>query len=411
MAQPQTGQPSQGQAQRPTRARRWLRRVAWLVLALIALYLIAVLGFYLMFYYTEHYYPVATPGHHLDSTLGGRGYVTHNGAAGDVGYTANVGNAVTIDGSGRIVVAGYSHGAFGRGDDLALWRFNADGSLDTTFGGRGYVTHHNAAGGEGSDRARAVAIDGAGRIVVAGSSLRSHGAYNHNDLALWRFTPEGRLDTTFGGKGYVTHHDAAGGGSYDVGTAVAIDGAGRIVVGGYSWGGDTRQDLVVWRFDRDGRLDPAFGDDHDGDGMREGWVTHHNAALGMGHDRGHALAIDDHGRIVVAGSSERSTASYRVYKVALRRDDNLAVWRYNSDGHLDPTFGLDYDGDGTPHGALHHHDAAGGGDDDGGLAVAIDGSGRIVVAGYSDEVTNQSQNYTRRHLAVWRFLNQAQTPQ
>jgi uncharacterized delta-60 repeat protein len=69
----------------------------------------------------------------------------------------------------------------------------APGDLDTSFGSGGKVTTAIGAGGYGQD----VAIDGSGRIVVAGYS--SNGT--DDDFAVVRYTASGALDTTFGSGG------------------------------------------------------------------------------------------------------------------------------------------------------------------------------------------------------------------
>jgi uncharacterized delta-60 repeat protein len=49
-----------------------------------------------------------------------------------------LGNSVIQQADGKLVVAGYSHN--GSNYDVALVRYNADGSLDTGFDGDGKVT-------------------------------------------------------------------------------------------------------------------------------------------------------------------------------------------------------------------------------------------------------------------------------
>jgi len=295
----------------------------------------------------------------LDTTFDGDGIVIHDNAAGGSGN--DVGKSVAIDGSGRIVVTGYSNN--GADDDLALWRFNSDGSLDTTFDIDGIVIHDNAAGGSGGDFGEDVVIDGSGRIVVAGMSLSG----TNYDLALWRFASDGSLDTTFDGDGVATHNSAAGGNDYDTGRAVVIDGSNRIVVAGYSLNG-TNFDTALWRYESDGSLDTTF----DVDGI----VIHDNAAGGSGGDYGQDVVIDGSGQIVVAGSSDNGT------------DDDLALWQHNEDGSLDSGFDSD--------GIVIHGNAAGGSDGDESNAVVIDGSGRIVVTG-------ESWNGTDTDMVLWRF--------
>ena len=68
--------------------------------------------------------------------------------------------------------------------DMAVWRFNANGTTDTEFSADGIVMHNSAAGGNGDDSGNAMAIDSSGRIVVAGSSINSTGNSGHGGLAV-----------------------------------------------------------------------------------------------------------------------------------------------------------------------------------------------------------------------------------
>jgi uncharacterized delta-60 repeat protein len=146
-----------------------------------------------------------------------------------------------LDGTGRIVVAGSSTN--GAGDlDMAIWRYDGTGALDTSFGGQGWVTHHDAAGGNGDDGAEAVILDSSDRIIVAGWSLN---ATADMDMVVWRYDPSGTLDPIFGPGGLIVQGDAAGGNGDDFGYGVALDRAGRILVGGSSSNGSDL-DMAIW---------------------------------------------------------------------------------------------------------------------------------------------------------------------
>ena len=75
----------------------------------------------------------------LDTTFNGTGYRTYNGGSNEIIYS------IVLDSSGRIVAAGTNN------SDMMVWRFNTDGTLDTTFNSTGVFTHNNAAGGNGID--------------------------------------------------------------------------------------------------------------------------------------------------------------------------------------------------------------------------------------------------------------------
>jgi uncharacterized delta-60 repeat protein len=96
------------------------------------------------------------------------------------------GLSVIQQADGKLVVAGYSWN--GSNDDVALVRYNEDGSLDTSFDGDGKVT---TAIGAGDDYGRSVIQQADGKLVVAGHS--SNG--NNYDVALVRYD-SGQLITT-----------------------------------------------------------------------------------------------------------------------------------------------------------------------------------------------------------------------
>src|SRR5207247_2004888 len=96
--------------------------------------------------------------------------------------------SVAIQSDGKIVAAGFSFN--GSDNDFALVRCNTDGSLDTTFGGDGFPTTDIGSGT--IDFATSVAIDGNGKIVLAGFSVSGSQTF-----ALARYNTDGSLDTSF----------------------------------------------------------------------------------------------------------------------------------------------------------------------------------------------------------------------
>jgi len=209
----------------------------------------------------------------LDNTFGTNGRV-----ATDFGGTNDYAQAIAIDSSGKIVVAGHGSYSF-----FAVARYNNNGSLDNTFGTNGRVTtdfpeHDNAA--------CAIAIDSQGRTVAAGYTDVPIDGY---EFALARYDTDGNLDTTFGTKGTVTTDFS---GNNDVVYGIAIDSSGKIVVTGYSWINDNNCDFALARYNNDGSLDSPFGTD--------GRVTTDFGGRAVGQ----ALAIDSQGRIVVAGYAQ-----------------------------------------------------------------------------------------------------------
>lgn len=238
---------------------------------------------------------------------------------------------VAVQDDGRIVAVGAAGGAGGR---FAAVRYLLGGPLDDSFGGDGKVLTDVA---RGEDAAADVALQDDGRIVVVGRSSIGRGAFT-----LVRYRSGGGLDRTFGGDGIVVTDITPGN---DGARAVAIQGDGRIVVAGRTGDG-----FVVARYRPGGALDASFA----GDGIRQTDFTPRQ-------DLASAIAIQDDGRIVVAGTGGiKSVGS----------NSQFAAARYTTSGMLDPTFG----GDGM---TLFNLSSFG----DFGSAVAIQPTGEIVVAG------------------------------
>jgi uncharacterized delta-60 repeat protein len=104
---------------------------------------------------------------------------------------------------GKIVVVGEAEGASGQLSEFAVARFNANGSLDTTFGTGGKVTTNfvGVAAGGVRNPATTVLRQPDGKLLVGGSA--SQCARCGTRTALARYNVNGSLDTTFGTGGTV----------------------------------------------------------------------------------------------------------------------------------------------------------------------------------------------------------------
>jgi uncharacterized delta-60 repeat protein len=192
--------------------------------------------------------------------------------------------------------------------DMAVWRFDGEGTLDSNFGGGdGLVTHGQAAGGKATfqyyDQGYDIALDGTGKILVTGSSDNTSG---NDDMVVWRFTDQGALDTSFGGgDGFFTHDNAAGGTDIDEGREIFTDKDGRIIVIGSSRG--DYYDMAVWRLNSNGTLDTDFDDD--------GWMVYDNPSETADTEKGFGGILDASGRIIVVGTHDNGS------------NTDMAIWR------------------------------------------------------------------------------------
>ena len=242
------------------------------------------------------------------------------------------------------MVAGYSFNSTSNKYDFALVRYNANGTLDTTFGTGGIVT---TSVGSINDYADDLGIQPDGKIVVAGYSYNSS---NKCNFALVRYNANGTLDTGFGTGGIVTTSIGSG---YDYAHALVIQSDGKIVVAGSSSNG-SKYNFALVRYNANGTLDTGFG--------TGGIVT---TPIGSGFDSAYALGIDTDGRILAAGYSNNGS------------NYDFALVRYNANGTLDTGFGTGGIVT-TPIGSI----------DDYAFALGIQSDGGIVVAGRSYNGSN-----------------------
>ncbi|MFN9915423.1 MAG: DUF4347 domain-containing protein, partial [Pirellulaceae bacterium] len=130
-----------------------------------------------------------------------------------IGSAADRASGVTTQADGKLVVVGYSHN--GNDEDIAVARYNIDGTLDTTFGGGdGIVTTDF---GHANDSGRAVTLQSDGKILVAG--YIGTGAFS--EFAVVRYNTDGTLDTTFGGGDGIANTSFFGFGS-DLASAITL---------------------------------------------------------------------------------------------------------------------------------------------------------------------------------------------
>ncbi|HVO74281.1 MAG TPA: T9SS type A sorting domain-containing protein [Ignavibacteriaceae bacterium] len=107
-------------------------------------------------------------------------------------------NSISLQSDGKIVAGGISLN--GGKYKLALARYNTDGALDSTFGTNGIV---NTQVGSLSTSASSVLIRSDGKIIAAGLLNNNQTSF---DPALLRYNADGTLDNTFGTNGVLISH-------------------------------------------------------------------------------------------------------------------------------------------------------------------------------------------------------------
>ena len=224
----------------------------------------------------------------LDQSFGNGGYAV-NGA----------GNAesLVLQPDGKIILVGFLP-IFRNGSDYLLARFNPDGSPDQTFGDGGRVTTSFSSGLNSGDKALAAALQPDGKIVATGYA-------SGVSAVLVRYNSNGSVDTSFGLDGFVFAPNFGA-----IASRILLQPDGKIVVGG---GG-----FVLGRYNANGTTDQSFGS--------SGRVS---GGFGSGSGALYGLARQPDGKLLAGGSVSYSGTGECVF----------ALSRYTPNGSLDPTFG------------------------------------------------------------------------
>ena len=253
-------------------------------------------------------------------------------------------------GNGQILAAGKpTNISYG---DIYVWRFNADGSHDETFGyggragdssmGAGYerialqgsnIIFSGASavkrldssgitdasfGNNGFVRGLPIytscsAVDSNLRIVLGGYTPSLH-------VALIRLTADGQLDPTFGAGGIDSINESVNA-LYST-QAVRVTPAGKVILASDYIDAFNNNHVVLAQFNASGAPDNTFG----GTGIvYPDWGTYH------GYEFFGGIALGDTGQVLVASSSLDSAN--------LANNTDIAILRFNSNGALDTAFG------------------------------------------------------------------------
>ena len=251
---------------------------------------------------------------------------------------------LVIQADGKIIAVGYTSNSTNK--QMTVTRLNTDGSLDNSFNANG-MTLINF-GDSVNAYGRSVALQDDGKIIVGG-----HITFTDQDPevngAICRLTSSGVLDNTFGVNGIITHNILS---QWNYMNQVVIQNE-KIILGGISIRADDFAKFIsLCRYNPDGSLDTGFGTSgiaslEIGEGISGG------SSLGM--------CLTEDGKIVCAS-----------YIIVGWLEYDLAVWRFQSNGFPDNSFG--YYGMITT--AMEGNSKA--------YAVAMQADGKIVVAGYHD---------------------------
>ena len=195
--------------------------------------------------------------------------------------------------------------------DFVVARFNADGSLDTTFGKAGYsgLDFDNSA-----DYVNDLVVQSDGKILVLGSSSKTVGGVYKQEFALARFNADGSLDTGFGTGGTVVLDPAPGSNDFGQIQTAILQTGGKIVLVGDTSGASGSNNVTLVRLNPNGSVDTSYGSG----GIARPDLPYASNLV--------ATALSD-GRIAVSGQASDPT------------NNTTSITVIRADGTLDTTFG------------------------------------------------------------------------
>ena len=330
--------------------------------------------------------------------------------------TSGAYRSVGVDPGGNIYVAGQTASSGAGGSDLVVAKYNHAGTLQW----------QRVLGGTSDDYARGIAVDESGNIYIAGAaaSIGSGGF----DLLVAKYNTSGALQW----------QRILGGASADYGYGVALSGSGVYVSGESSSQGSGANDILVVKYDSNGALqwqrvlggaasevgygcaasasDELYVAGSSGSSgsinavlakvAANGSFTWARELAGAGVDFAYGASIDSSGNIYVAGTTDTSGGSG--YNALLAKFDSSGVllWQRTLGGsggdyfqqpfvHGSSVYVIgrsDSQGSGladlliaryTSTGTLEWQRVLGGTAFDGGVGLAIDSSGAMVISGTS----------------------------
>lgn len=232
---------------------------------------------------------------------------------------------VAVQPDGKVVVVGatsYSTivGSQDKGN-MAIARFNSNGTLDRSFDGNGMRTidYHSIINGWGGDAAYAVAIQPDGKILVGGSAGHGNSLFDDDDFAVARMNPSGSMDGSFGDEGQMRFDM---GFESEVVNSMALQSDGKIALGGtlgFDFGQGTSFQMGVGRLTSTGGMDKGFAG---GAGLST------TRFVGVGNSFVTKVVLGLNDSILAVGAA----------------GGDFAMARFTRTGQLDPTFGAAHSG-------------------------------------------------------------------
>lgn len=225
---------------------------------------------------------------------------------------------MALQSTGKIIVAGDQFYNSER-----IFRLNANGTLDDTFGTDGVIDVNRP----NSEFIYHVAVQSDDKIIVCGKESRFVSGVLEPHVFLWRFTPDGAMDMSFGNAGVVSYNSQAWLGTFEtylvINDLIVLPNDDIIV--NQSFTNYPNNFVMLSKLDAEGAFDPSFGiAGHSTKSVRsnDGVYTYSSAA------------VQENGSII-SSLTTRDTINATYTE---------SVFRVNAQGQIDPSLNINIPG-------------------------------------------------------------------
>jgi uncharacterized delta-60 repeat protein len=183
----------------------------------------------------------------LDSSFGSNGAIITNVGKNDIPVE------VLIQPDGKIVAGGYIINQPNEARQSFLIRYLSDGSLDKSFGKKGIIILGEVDGDKSFAIVNDIALQPNGQILM--SAIFNVGV-------VYRFNTDGSLDSSFGMQGKAAFQQSDSMVKSFVAYSLVVQADGKIVGGGTAWNkiyNPTKNYMAAARLNTDGSIDSSFG--------------------------------------------------------------------------------------------------------------------------------------------------------